>query len=157
MRHARGWMNRVVAVMHLIDDGVFRPCKRGSHILCPAFRVGAAKVYHRTAPAVHTHRLGEDARRLFHIVHLEGVELPLQVAAHAACPCPVFAASHSHCLLRLAAQAFRIQTQPHAVCSRAPQREHRLLWRIHHLIQCALAHRIIVHRLIHGSLHAATR
>ena len=101
-------MNRVVSVVHLIDDSVFRARKRGSAILFPSFGVGAGKVYHRGALAVHAHCFGEDTRCFFHIVHLESVELPFQVSADAARPCPVFAAAHGYRLLRLSSHAFVI-------------------------------------------------
>ena len=85
MLHAGGRINRIVAVMQLVDHGIRHPAHSRTAVATPPFGIGAAHIDDSTATAVHTHCCGEDTRGLLLLVlqqripYAERIELTQEV------------------------------------------------------------------------------
>ena len=68
-----------VAMMHLVDNQIGRRLGDRTFIAAPMFRIGFRHIDDGSALAVNTYGFGEDTRALA-LTHIEGIELPHQVA-----------------------------------------------------------------------------
>ena len=82
-------VDREVAVMHLIDDQILSGNKRAA-VGTPSLGIGFGHVQHRTTLAINANGCGPYARTFTHelavILHVKGVEHPLQVALDSSLP-----------------------------------------------------------------------
>ena len=155
-------MDSHIAVVHLIDNRIFRTAKSRTHIFSPTFWIGTSEVNHRSTTTIHADSLCKDTwslvqcptRTMFY--YLKGIELTIQVTFYRLYPTAIFLTTHRERLQWGYSSSIRIQIQINRIRIRAPYRECGLLWRIHHLLQRTLFHRIRIHIFIMWLLCATT-
>ena len=114
MLQFRRFVDREVAVVHLVDDEVGGRLHDGASVLFPSFGVGVFHVDDSPSLSVHADSLGEDARS-FSSSDVEGVESSHEVALNGCCPLFVGRAFHLYRLECLAALPFVIEAQGYAL------------------------------------------
>ena len=125
-RMLRRWLvDREVTVVHLINNQVLWQAMLHS-VTLPPLRVGVAQIHHHAFLAIHTHRLGKDARRCFSVDHkLIGLSLVVSLGRDG--PDAVRTKSHG--------QAVLIEHHHATGIGRCKETEDSLVGRVSHLVE----------------------
>ena len=89
----RGWRNRKITEMQLIDDEISRRFQCRTHIIFPTFRVGLTQIDDSSTITIDANSLGK-CTRTFTFSHIKSIELSLQVTLYGSFPSVLTYAFH---------------------------------------------------------------
>ena len=147
---ARYRVDGEVTVVHFVHHDVGKATQCRTYIVFPTFRVSRIEVEHGGTLSVHTHGLRHDAwsiaQPLAVHLHVEGIELAVQVFLNRHLPSAVLSLFHRDSLVGRAFVSRFIQQNLHLIRHGRPKRELGFHRRVIHLGEVSFPHRIIVER-----------
>ena len=155
----RGWRNRKITEMQLIDDEISRRFQCRTHIIFPTFRVGLTQINDGSTITIDANSLSK-CTRTFTLSHIKSIELSLQVTLYGSFPSVLTYAFHLNGFDRFSHQSIFINTDFYTrFCttgrnlwsctryaidtsrrSRCIQQESSFILRIGHFIESTLCH-----------------